>query len=162
MNVSIPKIIEELNIENGSNYKISVLKKHQDNELLQRVLKMAYDKVTFTYGISMKNISFPKVFLELISLNTALDELLLLTNRTKTGNDAIKYLEVILTYCDSKDARIIEGIINRDLRINLGRTNINKVFKKLIVKPPYSRCLCTPAHVFAPDNTPQENDVVQR
>jgi len=49
-------IIDELNAENGSNYKLAVLKKHADNELFKRVLKMAYDKVAFTYGVTMKNV----------------------------------------------------------------------------------------------------------
>ena len=33
------KILEELNAENGSNYKMATLKKYSDNELLKRVLK---------------------------------------------------------------------------------------------------------------------------
>lgn len=47
----IPEIIEELNIENGNLYKMGVLKKYSDNELLKRVLKMTYDKTTYTYGV---------------------------------------------------------------------------------------------------------------
>ena len=44
-------ILAEINQENGSNYKLSVLKKHKDNQLLQCVLKMCYDKVVYTYGV---------------------------------------------------------------------------------------------------------------
>lgn len=47
-------IINELNENNSTNYKIEVLKKHKDNKLLQRVLKMTYDKAIYSYGITMK------------------------------------------------------------------------------------------------------------
>ena len=50
------KILQELNLENGSNYKLDVLRKYKDQEELKQVLKMTYDKVAFTFGISMKNI----------------------------------------------------------------------------------------------------------
>ncbi len=54
--MSILEIIEELNLENGTKYKESVLVKHKNNELFKRVLKMTYDKVIYTYGVTMKNI----------------------------------------------------------------------------------------------------------
>jgi len=49
--MSIYQILQELNQENGSNYKMAVLRKYKDNELLKLVLKMAYDKVSYTFGI---------------------------------------------------------------------------------------------------------------
>ena len=53
----IKKIIDELNKENGSNYKIEVLSKYKENQLLKRALKMAYDRVVYTYGITLKNVN---------------------------------------------------------------------------------------------------------
>jgi hypothetical protein len=41
--ITIPEILEELNLDNGSNYKLDVLKKHKDNELLKRVFAMALE-----------------------------------------------------------------------------------------------------------------------
>jgi len=38
-NYSISEILEEINLENGSNYKLKILQKHKENLLLQRVLK---------------------------------------------------------------------------------------------------------------------------
>jgi len=135
------RIIEELNLENGSKYKITVLEKHKDNELLKRVLKMTYDKVTFTYGITMKNVQIPNGHKNSLGLNDALD---VLENnfctRKTTGNQALELLHNILMELSEDDAEILIKIINRDLRINLGKTQINKVFKNLIVKPPYMRC----------------------
>ena len=75
--MTIPNIIDELNKENGSNYKIGVLREHQDNKLLQRVLKMTFDKVAFTYGVTMKNINYqPESMRDItITLEDALDYL---------------------------------------------------------------------------------------
>lgn len=135
------KIIDELNLENGSNYKLSVLKKYQDNQLLQQVLKMTYDKVKFTYGISMKNIPEVKEHTGGNSLIYALTVLEVdFVTRNFTGNNAIDKLHDTLSSLSKDDAFIIEKIIDRDLKINVGRTTINKVWKNLITKPCYMRC----------------------
>ena len=138
--MSIYDIIQELNAENGSNYKMDVLRKHADNELLQRVLKMTYDKVDFTYGYSMKNVAWPEKFghgsLEL-ALAILADKY---ATRDFTGNEGLEYLNWMFTNLTEENAIVLKGVITRDLRINMGRSNINKVFKGLIVKPVYMRC----------------------
>jgi len=136
---SVYNIIQELNLENGSNYKMAVLRKHADNELLQRVLKMTYDKVAWTFGISMKNITIPEST-ENQGLEWAAASIVDLAIRKYTGHAAIEYLEAVFRCISPEDQEVLKGIINRDLRINMGRSNINKVFKDLIVKPVYMRC----------------------
>lgn len=143
--MTVYEIIQELNEENGSNHKIAVLKKHADNDLLKRVLKMTYDTCTFTYGISMKNVQYtpdmPLVSIGSKSLDHALDVLENeFVTRVTTGNAAIERLEMLFASMFRDDAEVLRGVINRDLRINMGRSNINKVFKGLIVKPVYMRC----------------------
>lgn len=140
--MTIYNIIEELNESNGSIHKMDVLRKHEDNKLLQRVLKMTYDSCAFTYGITMRNIEYvansaPK--------NKTIEEVLDIVEaefvtRNTTGNDAIKLLTELFAQLSEADANVLKGVINRDLRINMGRSNINKVFKNLIVKPVYMRC----------------------
>lgn len=140
----INNIIKELQADNGKLYKLDVLKKHQDNKLLQRVLKMCFDKATFTYGVSMKNIdpdipdrqsTYPR------SLEQCLDILEEgFVTRLHTGHDALDVLGDMIFSLNTDDREVLKGIINRDLRINMGRTQINKVFKGLIVKPVYMRC----------------------
>lgn len=139
--MNISEILEELNLENGSNYKLAVLKKYQDNALFKRVLEMTYDRVRFTYGITMKNIKYVPESGRPISLETALDSLENdFVTRNATGNAAIMKLEELLSNLSTADASILEKIIGRDLKVNIGRTNINKVFKDLIIKPFYMRC----------------------
>ncbi len=138
----IKDIIDGLNIENGSKYKMDVLKKYAGNELLKRVLKMTYCKVSYTYGITMKNVpQYPTEIQSPQSLDWALDILeTRLVTRETTGNDAIDLIYLTLSSLSLEDAQVLEKILTRDLRINMGKSNINKVFKNLIIKPPYMRC----------------------
>lgn len=137
----VKDILEELNLENGSNYKIDVLKKYQTNENLKRLLKMTYDKVSYTYGITMKNVPEIENYSGKISLMYALTVLEQdFATRNVTGNKAIELLTKTLKELSKEDAEVLAKVLDRDLRINIGRTNINKVFKNLIVKPPYTRC----------------------
>ena len=143
----ITEIINELNLENGSNYKKAVLEKHKDNELLKRVFAMALDKVTYTFGVTMKNIDYvPGARVaedeDPLPLNDALNVLeTLFCTRMVTGNDALEKLTQLLEEVDPDDATLIERILDRDLKVRLGRTEVNKVWKGLIVKPPYERCI---------------------
>lgn len=144
--MSIHDIINELCESNSSNHKIAVLKKHKDNALLRRVLKMTYDKVAYRYYVTMNywhkaQESFPVVDAPSYSLEKALDFLEnILAERVMTGNDAIEALDKIFRSMESNERDILIKVINRDLRINCGRTQINKVFGDLITKPVYMRC----------------------
>lgn len=139
-------IIEELNASNSSNHKIATLKKYKDSNLLQRLLKMTYDKVEYRYYLTMnywhkKQEAFPVVDAPSYTLEQALDFLeSSLAARTVTGNDAIDALDKIFRSMETKERDILIKVINRDLRINCGRTQINKVFGDLITKPVYMRC----------------------
>lgn len=141
---TIHAIIEELNASNSTNHKMDVLRKHKDNELLKRVLKMTYDRAVFTYGVSLKSLSDVTVLhenIEPISLAGALNILELeFVPRVVTGNAAIARLSQLVASLGEEDRDVFLKVINRDLRINMGRSNINKVFKDLIVKPVYMRC----------------------
>tara|TARA_R100000951_G_scaffold83290_1_gene71039 strand:- start:2226 stop:3584 length:1359 start_codon:yes stop_codon:yes gene_type:complete len=139
--MTIPEIIEEINKENGSNYKKAVLEKHKDNDLLQRVLKMTYDKVAFTYGVTMKNVIIDPNVLDAMTLEEVLDEIEgNFVTRKITGNKALELLGIMIAKLSGGNADIIKKLITRDLRINIGRSIINKVFKGLITKPAYMRC----------------------
>ncbi len=140
----IKDILDELNENTSTNFKLEVLKKHKDNELLKRVISMALNKVKYTYSISMKNIVYVEEAVygrSGYSLDEALDFLELeLCTRNITGNEAIKELTYTLENLSKDDAIVLERIINRDLKVNVGKTQVNKVWKNLITKPNYMRC----------------------
>jgi DNA ligase-1 len=139
-------IIEEMSANNSANYKMDVLKKHQSNTLLQRVLKMTYDKVVYNYYMSLNHwhkngIVFESVQSSHISFEQGLDFMEnTLASRKLTGHAAIDAMNEILKSTTDKDRDVLMKILNRDLRINCGRTQINKVFSGLITKPCYMRC----------------------
>jgi ATP-dependent DNA ligase len=145
MSPSISEILEEINLENGSNYKLEVLKKYKDDELFTKVLSMTYDKVKYTYGITMKNIKYMPEAMHSTSNSWELIEALdfissYFCSRILTGNEALNNLTLVLERLSKEDAKVLEKVIGRDLKINIGRTSINKVHKDLITKPAYMRC----------------------
>jgi len=144
----ISNILEELCFENGSKYKIGILKKHKDNELFKRVLKMTYDTVVYRYYLTMNHWNkkqrsemFNPLPSVCMTLEQALDFLeFKLATREITGNTAIEEMDTVFNSVCEQDRDVLIKIINRDLRINCGRTVINKVFSNLITKPVYMRC----------------------
>lgn len=143
------EILAELNEENGQNFKLSVLKKYSDNDLFRRVLQMAKDHVRFKYNLSaerwkkgtgLDRITDPSNSVK-YSLEEALDFMVSkLCTRELTGNSAIDAMEEILCGLNSEDRDVVIRVLDRDLKINIGTTQINKVFSGLITKPIYMRC----------------------
>lgn len=152
------EFINELNESNSTNHKLDVLKKHKANKDLQRLLKMTYDKAAFTYGITLKHwhdTGFPesaveykspdKMQVERVTLTEFLDHLetRYATNdvtRKITGNAAIEDMTRMFMALTDDDMEVAKRVIDRDLKINIGRSQINKIWKDLIIKPAYMRC----------------------
>lgn len=141
---TIHEILNEINESNSSNYKLEVLKKYKDNNLLKRILKLSYDRVCYNFGIG-------KTTLQKMDLDASNDSVITLTDaldflenelatRTVTGNAAIAELQKVFSSLYVDDRMLLKKIIERDLRINCGKTQQNKVFKDLITKPIYMRC----------------------
>lgn len=141
---SVYEILKELNLENGSKFKIDVLKKHKDNDLLKKVLKMTYDHVRFNFGVgkvTLAKIGFPETENPVLSLENALGVLEeKFCTRDYTGNEAISQLQALIQGLSVEDQYVISRVIERDLKVNIGKTQINKVHTGLITKPVYMRC----------------------
>jgi len=141
--MQIIDILTELNKSNSSLYKQEVLKKHKDNELLKRVLELTYDNVRYTFGVTLKSVLkyTPNEDLLEIDLNTATKLLKEDVNVNGfTGNSALQACINLITSLNTGDSEILKRIINRDIKCNIGRTIINKVWPKLISKQIYMRC----------------------
>ena len=155
--MKIVEIIKEINLDNGTNYKIDILKKYSDNDLFRDVLAMTYDKAKYTYGITMKNINISSANGN-ISLWDALsilrDEF---CTRAVTWHNAIQRLEDILNELWSEDQEILSKLIDRDLKMSIGVRWINKVFKGLITKPVYMRC-----GIFSEDSIDKETGKLKK
>jgi DNA ligase-1 len=137
------KIIEEINLENGSNYKKKVLEKYKHRSDLKTLLACTYDRVKYTYGISSRTLD--KIDYSNnennLTLIEALEVLIVeFSTRTVTGNKAIERLQYLFNNLAAENQVLLQRVIKRDLRINLGTTMINKVHKNLISKVVYMRC----------------------
>jgi len=137
----IKKIFDEIAAEGGSNKKMEILSKYKDNELLKRILYLANSKKIKWYIKAIPEYKMAEQFcqgsFETVDLTKALEMLGELSSRKKTGNEAINHLSNILSMLPTDDAYIIERIIDKDLKIGMGTSNINKVFDALIEKTPY-------------------------
>lgn len=130
-------IFDEISSEPGSNMKMTILAKHKagpDSALLERVLYLAnskrikfYVKQIPSYSTNGKN----------IPLKDAVEMLVPLSDRKITGGLAVSHLSNVLSSVTPDDAYIIERIIEKDCKLGMGTTNINKIFGSLIENTPY-------------------------
>lgn len=133
-NMTIKAIFDEIGNTSGDNAKMEVLRKYKDNELLKEVLyQIKSKKVKFF----IKQIPEYSNIGEKFSLEEALEQLKLISERKVTGNNASFQLQTILENVTSDDAYIIERIIDKDPKNGLGVTYINKVIPNLIEDTPY-------------------------
>ena len=136
----ILQILNELEANNSRNFKIELLTKHKDNELLKEVCRLANDP--FTQFYQRKIPSYVRSEKETNDLKFAIGELKQLSDRTLTGNNAIQMLSSLLSTLDSDDAKVIERIIQKDLKCGVNTSTINKVWPNLI--PEFPCMLCSP------------------
>ena len=132
--MSIKKIFDEISAESGDIKKMEILSKYKDNELLKRVLYLCKSKRIKFYIKQIPEYPTPTGAMGLDSALEALDEL---SSRKVTGHSAIGHLFDILVSVSVDDAYIIERIIEKDCKIGMGTSNINKVFPKLIEETGY-------------------------
>lgn len=137
----INDILIELRESSSSKYKISVLEKHLDNELLKKVLLYTYTPYS-QYHIKQlpEIVSVMNEGDEYISLESGLEFLDKLSNREITGNDARLQLSYIVDNMRVEDAQVLLRIVDRNLDCGINDATINKVFKGLIPEIPYMRC----------------------
>jgi len=133
--MEIYDILMEIAAEPGSNAKMEILAKYKDNELLKRVLYAAKSPRVKYY---IKQIPEYRSDIESPEpLEWAMGGLASLSSREFTGTKASNWLSTLLSGISPNDAHVIVRIIEKDLKIGMGTSNINKVFPKLIEKTPY-------------------------
>lgn len=132
--MSIKTILDELSSEGGTNAKMDILRKHKENNLLVSVIYKACSRRVKFYIKQIPNYVNDS---DKMTLVQALTELNNLSDRIFTGHAATEFLSNILSRLTKDDAYVIERIIEKDLKIGMGTTNINKVIPGLIEKTPY-------------------------
>ncbi len=133
--MSIKKILDQIAAEPSTNKKMDILYGYKDNELLKRVLYLAYSpRIKFYIKQIPSFLSNPDGNM---SLPTALDLLSELSSRRKTGHDASNHLRQILSQLSLENAQVVIKIIEKDCKLGMGVTNINKKFDDYIEDTPY-------------------------
>jgi len=135
--MSIKQIFDEIAAESSTNKKVEILSKYKDNGLLKEVLYKACSKRVKFY---IKTIPEYKAEPMYRTLNLALDQLTVLSNREKTGYEAIAHLADILSHLSPDDAYIIERVISKDPKVGFRTKMLNKVWPDLIEKVGYQGC----------------------
>ncbi|MEI6880406.1 MAG: hypothetical protein WCK82_03690 [Bacteroidota bacterium] len=132
--MSIKEIFDEIAAESSTNQKMEILKKYKDNELFKRVLYLANSKRVKFFIKQIPVYTHNKIGW---TLEEALNMLMSIANREFTGQNAIDKLTIWLENVSADDAYIIERIIEKDCKIGMGTTFMNKVIKDLIEDTPY-------------------------
>lgn len=155
---NIYDILLEFNESNSTIYKIETLKKYKDNPVFVRVLQMTLDTVKYNYFIrKIPEAKYPHETRLIYSLEAALDFLDKLNERVYTGNNAIDRLANVLGSLREQDKHVIERILDRDLKIGVGKTATNSVIKGCISKPVYQRCaVYTEDHIDTKTKKPKK------
>ena len=127
--MSVSEILEECESNNGRLFKIDVLERNKDDELLRKVIKASLDPFTQYYIRKIPDYITVK-FREFESLEWALTELKQLSSRSVTGNDAISHLRLVLRSVSPDDAEVIKRVIGKDLMCGIHTSTANKVYGK--------------------------------
>jgi len=138
--MNLNNFLESLASNNSRNFKIEQLTLNSDNETLRKVVRLALDP--FTQFYIRKIPEYTPNMGEGISLDFALDSIGDLTKRLVTGNAGIDHLRSNLEALNYEDAKVLERVIQKDLKCGVEVSTANKVWKNLI--PEYPVMLCSP------------------
>lgn len=141
--MNINDFLNDLASNASRNYKIEQLEKNKDNELLREVIRLALDPFTQFYQRKIPEYEFVGEDSEhQTSLEMAISNLYYLSSREVTGNAAIAHLRAILCGLEPDDAKVIERIIQKDLKCGVQVSTANDVWMGLIKE--YPCMLCSP------------------
>ena len=135
--MNLNKFFESLAANSSRNFKIEQLSSNSDNETLREVVRLALDPFTQFY---IRKIPAYSRGTDTANLRWALDKLYDLSSRTVTGNAAIAHLTSILESLQPDDAKVIERIIQKDLKCGVAISTANAVWTGLVHEYPVMLC----------------------
>ena len=125
-------ILEDLAANPSRNYKIELLRKHENNRALREVVRLALDPFTQFYIRKIHKYEAKGSG----CLMAAMDRLFELSSRIVTGNAAIEHLTQVLESLSPKNAKVLERIIAKDLSCGVSTATANDVWMGLILDYP--------------------------
>lgn len=115
-------VLNQLAGTSSRNEKLSILRSHANDATLKRVITLALDPSILFHIKKIPEYSPNLSTRDTETLDWAMSELSLLSNRIVTGNKAIDHLTDILESVSKQDAEVIERIISKDLRCGISTT----------------------------------------
>lgn len=137
--MSLNKIFEDLAANPSRNWKLDYLKQNADNETLREVVRLALDPFTQFYQRKIPAYT-PNTTQYPASLKAILPALFDLSQRLVTGNAAILHLQMMLESVSAEDAKVLERIIQKDLKCGVQVSTANDVWMGLIKEYPVMLC----------------------
>lgn len=132
-------ILEAVAATPGKNDKVSILEANKDNVNLKMAFHLAYNGLISFY---IKKLPAATKHEGRYTLTTAMALILtVLSQRQKTGNAAIEWVQHLLEQCTERDAEVVRRVILRDLRIGASDGSAEKVWPGLI--PSFAVMLAT-------------------
>jgi hypothetical protein len=135
--MNLNNFFESLSANASRNFKIEQLTKHSDNETLREVVRLTLDPFTNFY---IRKIPTYQTSDRITTLKNALGGLYDLSSRNVTGNAAIEYLRMLLASLSPDDAKVLERIIQKDLKCGVQVSTANAVWSGLIREYPVMLC----------------------
>ena len=128
----------DLAANSSRNYKIETLEQNRNNGTLRRIVQLALDPFTNFYIRKIPKYT-PNTG-DGIALTFALDSLYDLSARHVTGNAGIAHLTSMLEALNVDDAKVIERIIQKDLKCGVQISTANAVWTGLVQEYPVMLC----------------------
>jgi hypothetical protein len=135
--MNLNQFFESLAANSSRNFKIEQLTKYSDNETLREVVRLALDPFTQFY---IRKIPAYQASDRWTTLDNALGGLYDLSSRNVTGNAAIEYLRMLLASLSPDDAKVLERVIEKDLKCGVQVSTANAVWSGLIKEYPVMLC----------------------
>jgi hypothetical protein len=136
--MNLNEFFNDLAANSARTYKIQQLEANRNDKLLREVVRLALDP--FTQFYIRKIPKYTPNTGKGIALSFALDSLYDLTARHVTGNAAIAHLKGMLEALNEDDAKVIERIIQKDLKCGVALSTANSVWTGLLKDYPVMLC----------------------
>jgi len=137
--MNVNKFLDSLAANASRNFKIEQLEANKNDETLREVIRLALDPFTQFYQRKIPTYTKDK---HTTTLHNALGALYDLSSRSVTGHAAIEYLRMLLSSLSEDDAKVIERIIQKDLKCGVQVSTANAVWTGLVSE--YPVMLCSP------------------
>jgi len=137
--MNVNKFLDILAANASRNFKIEQLEANKNDETLREVIRLALDPFTQFYQRKIPTYTKDK---HTTTLHNALGALYDLSSRSVTGHAAIEYLRMLLSSLSEDDAKVIERIIQKDLKCGVQVSTANAVWTGLVSE--YPVMLCSP------------------